>query len=120
MVWIHGGGFFAGSGNPDIYGPEYFMDYDVIVVSVNYRVGPLGFFTLENEEVNCNKFLSENSKRFKSGPDLLIFLKKIVPIPVSILFIFVFSTRHTSNINLIKRRWCAWDSNPGQQNGRRR
>jgi len=51
MVWIHGGGFFAGSGNPDIYGPDYFMDYDVIVVSVNYRVGPLGFFTLENEEV---------------------------------------------------------------------
>ena len=51
MVWIHGGGFFAGSGNPDIYGPEYFMDYDVILVSVNYRVGPLGFFTLENEEV---------------------------------------------------------------------
>jgi carboxylesterase type B len=39
MVWIHGG-------------PEYFMDYDVIVVSVNYRVGPLGFFTLENEQVN--------------------------------------------------------------------
>jgi acetyl esterase/lipase len=52
MVWIHGGGFFAGSGNPDIYGPDYFMDYDVIVVTVNYRVGPLGFFTLENEEVN--------------------------------------------------------------------
>jgi acetylcholinesterase len=51
MVWIHGGGFFAGSGNPDIYGPDYFMDYDVILVSVNYRVGPLGFFTLENEEV---------------------------------------------------------------------
>ena len=51
MVWIHGGGFFAGSGNPDIYGPEYFMDYEVILVSVNYRVGPLGFFTLENEEV---------------------------------------------------------------------
>jgi carboxylesterase type B len=61
MVWIHGGGFFAGSGNPDIYGPDYFMDYDVIVVSVNYRVGPLGFFTLENEEVkndylNCLPF----------------------------------------------------------------
>jgi acetylcholinesterase len=54
MVWIHGGGFFAGSGNPDIYGPDYFMDYDVIVVSVNYRVGPLGFFTLENEEVEKN------------------------------------------------------------------
>ncbi len=49
MAWIHGGGFFAGSGNPDIYGPEYFMDFDVIVVTINYRVGALGFFTLENE-----------------------------------------------------------------------
>ncbi len=64
MVWIHGGGFFAGSGNPDIYGPDYFMDYDVIVVSVNYRVGPLGFFTLENEEVKMTIWIVYHLRKF--------------------------------------------------------
>ena len=39
MVWIHGGGFTQGSGSPDMYGPERFMDYGVILVSINYRLG---------------------------------------------------------------------------------
>ena len=29
-VWIHGGGFVGGSGNKDLYGPERFMDYDIV------------------------------------------------------------------------------------------
>jgi carboxylesterase type B len=37
MVWLHGGGFFMGSGTPNVYGPEYLMDYDVVLVTVNYR-----------------------------------------------------------------------------------
>ncbi len=41
MVWIHGGGFRAGSGR--IAG-EVFAARDVVVVSLNYRLGPLGFF----------------------------------------------------------------------------
>ena len=39
MVWIHGGGFTQGSGSPEMYGPERFMDYGVILVSINYRLG---------------------------------------------------------------------------------
>lgn len=35
------------SGNADKYGPEYLMDYDVIFVTFNYRLGPLGFLNLE-------------------------------------------------------------------------
>ena len=34
------------------------------------------------------------------------------------LFIFVFSTRYNLNWNWKKHRWCAWDSNPGRQDGR--
>ncbi len=37
MVWVHGGGFFAGTGNPDLYGPEHLMDEDVVLVTFNYR-----------------------------------------------------------------------------------
>ena len=38
------------------------------------------------------------------------------------LFIFVFSTRYNlnSNLNWKKHRWCAWESNPGRQDGRRK
>ena len=30
MVFIHGGGFFIGSGLPDFYGPERLLDHDVV------------------------------------------------------------------------------------------
>lgn len=42
MFWIYGGGFIAGHSAPDLYGPDYFMDKDVVFVSFNYRVGPFG------------------------------------------------------------------------------
>jgi para-nitrobenzyl esterase len=41
-VWIHGGAFVAGSGNP-YDGSEMARDGDVIVVTINYRIGVLGF-----------------------------------------------------------------------------
>ena len=33
----------------DFYGPDHLLDEDVVLVTFNYRVGPLGFFTLEND-----------------------------------------------------------------------
>lgn len=43
MVFIHGGGFSAGSSISSQYGPEYFMDnQDVVLVTFNYRVGVMG------------------------------------------------------------------------------
>ena len=42
MVWIHGGAFFQGSGNDLIYGPDYIIDKDVILVTLNYRLHVLG------------------------------------------------------------------------------
>ncbi|KAF0291506.1 Esterase FE4 [Amphibalanus amphitrite] len=45
MVYIHGGGFFFGSGDADEYGPHYLMDEPVVLVTFNYRLGPFGFFT---------------------------------------------------------------------------
>jgi para-nitrobenzyl esterase len=41
MVWIHGGGFRSGSG--EIPG-EVMARHGVVVVSFNYRLGPIGFF----------------------------------------------------------------------------
>ena len=41
------------------------------------------------------------------------------PIPASFLFIFVLFLLQFQ-YKLKKRRWCAWDSNPGPQDGRHR
>ncbi len=47
MVWIHGGGFVIGSGSQPIYdGAPLTRRGDVVVVTVNYRLGPLGFLHL--------------------------------------------------------------------------
>jgi len=44
MVWIHGGGFMVGSGSTGIYnGHDLARRSDVVVVTINYRLGPLGF-----------------------------------------------------------------------------
>ncbi|OTF69556.1 hypothetical protein BLA29_012012, partial [Euroglyphus maynei] len=44
MVWIHGGAFISGSIFDDIYNPSYMVIMgDVIVVTINYRLGPFGF-----------------------------------------------------------------------------
>jgi para-nitrobenzyl esterase len=47
MVWIHGGGFVIGSGSQPIYdGLPIAKRGDVVVVTINYRLGPLGFMHL--------------------------------------------------------------------------
>jgi carboxylesterase type B len=40
MVFFHGGLFLAGSAST--LSPKYFMDENVVVVTVNYRLGALG------------------------------------------------------------------------------
>jgi para-nitrobenzyl esterase len=44
MVWIHGGGFTSGSGSVFLYrGDHLVRNGDVVVVTINYRLGALGF-----------------------------------------------------------------------------
>lgn len=42
MVWVHGGAFKVGSADEESYGPDYFLQKNVVFVSMNYRMGPLG------------------------------------------------------------------------------
>lgn len=42
MVWIYGGGFQIGKASRDIYGPDYLLSKDVVLVTFNYRLGPFG------------------------------------------------------------------------------
>ncbi|MER5733632.1 carboxylesterase family protein [Streptomyces sp. NPDC002138] len=51
LVWIHGGGFVSGSGSmPQYSGAAFARDGDLVVVSVNYRIGPLGYLHPDVED----------------------------------------------------------------------
>src|ERR1700759_3441784 len=44
IVWLHGGAWLSGAGSLDWYdGAAQAKSGDVVVVGVNYRLGPLGF-----------------------------------------------------------------------------
>ncbi|XP_033209364.1 venom carboxylesterase-6-like isoform X2 [Belonocnema kinseyi] len=50
MVWIHGGGFTTGSAGAKLHRPDYFLQHDIVFVSINYRLGILGFL---NMNIDC-------------------------------------------------------------------
>src|SRR6266849_3278495 len=43
MVWIHGGGFFAGFGGEERHNGARLAEKGAVLVTLNYRLGPLGF-----------------------------------------------------------------------------
>ncbi|MDA8200252.1 MAG: carboxylesterase/lipase family protein [Thermaerobacter sp.] len=46
LVWIHGGALVTGSGRRPTYDGTSFARHGVILVTLNYRLGPLGFLYL--------------------------------------------------------------------------
>jgi len=54
IVHIHGGGFVTNSGTSSVAGPAFLMDEDVIMVSINYRLGIFGFLSLETDDAPGN------------------------------------------------------------------
>lgn len=75
IFYIHGGGWYTGSGNSANIGPQYLLDRDIVLVTVNYRLGPLGkhfvqLKTIEHKQV----FLfvdSQCGKQVFSPPKML-------------------------------------------------
>lgn len=60
MVYIHGGGFAFGSGNSDLQGPDLLLNRDgVCVVTLNYRLGVLGFMSLGTPDYSGNQGLKD-------------------------------------------------------------
>jgi para-nitrobenzyl esterase len=51
LVWLHGGGYLLGSGTVQAEdGASFARSHGVVVVSLNYRLGALGFLDLDGEE----------------------------------------------------------------------
>ncbi|XP_055612208.1 esterase B1-like [Uranotaenia lowii] len=65
MVFIHGGGFIAGTGSSLFYNPIHLVQEGVIVVTINYRLGPLGFLSLPSAGISGNAGLKDQRLAFK-------------------------------------------------------
>jgi len=59
MVWIHGGAYVTGSGSEPTYNGLNLSKQGVIVVTINYRLGPFGFM--------AHPLLSKESPKGTSG-----------------------------------------------------
>uniref|UniRef100_A0A904MV96 Carboxylic ester hydrolase n=1 Tax=Culex quinquefasciatus TaxID=7176 RepID=A0A904MV96_CULQU len=59
MVYIHGGGLRFGTASSFIYDPKHIVQRNVIVVTMFYRLGPLGFLCLPSVGINGNMGLKD-------------------------------------------------------------
>lgn len=82
MVWIHGGAYVGGSG--DVYhGSSFCRKGDVVVVTLNYRLGALGFLPLDaldpdfagagnngiRDQIEALRWVKRNIASFGGDPD---------------------------------------------------
>lgn len=42
LVYLHGGGYNFGSSDSKLYAPDYLMDQNIILVTLNYRLNIFG------------------------------------------------------------------------------
>ncbi|XP_049827157.1 venom carboxylesterase-6-like [Schistocerca gregaria] len=61
IVVIHDGGFTTGSGSLSRFSPEHLMDHNVVLVTFNYRLGPLGFLAAGDMSLPGNVGLKDQS-----------------------------------------------------------
>jgi para-nitrobenzyl esterase len=82
LFWIHGGGFVIGSGSQTIYdGSGLVRRGDVVVVTINYRLGALGFLDLGEQgdvatanagildQIAALRWVQRNIAAFGGDPD---------------------------------------------------
>ena len=47
MIWIHGGAYVTGSANSSMYQLDSLPLHGIVLVTINYRLGPFGFLKLD-------------------------------------------------------------------------
>ncbi|KZC14640.1 Venom carboxylesterase-6 [Dufourea novaeangliae] len=65
MIWLHGCGWICGAGHSEFYGPKFLLDHDVILVTVNYRLGPLGFLSMEDTVLPGNNGMKDQAQSIR-------------------------------------------------------
>lgn len=83
LFWIHGGGFIAGTGNTDEFDGEALNGQGVILITINYRLGALGYLALPEletlhgntgnngllDQIAALKWVYENISTFGGDPE---------------------------------------------------
>ncbi|KAE8748920.1 Carboxyl/Cholinesterase 23 [Frankliniella occidentalis] len=79
--FIHGGSFIFGSGSRNVYGPEFFLLQNVVVVTINYRLNAFGFLNLDNDiapgnagikdQIAALQWVHRNIEKFGGDPKLI-------------------------------------------------
>ncbi len=82
LVWIYGGAYMSGTSTLDVYdGDILSASEEIIVASLNYRVGALGFMCMGNDDFPCNqgmwdqvlalRWIKDNVAKFGGDPNLV-------------------------------------------------
>jgi carboxylesterase type B len=75
---LHPGGFYSATGRSNWGGPQYFLDQDIVLVTLNYRLGSLGFISTGEDapgnnglkdQVMAMKWLQGNIESFGGDPE---------------------------------------------------
>lgn len=84
MIWIHGGAYLTGSANGALYQMDTLASKGVVLVTINYRLGPLGFLKLDEvtnglipstgnegllDQRMAIRWVKENIESFGGNPD---------------------------------------------------
>ena len=77
IVWIHGGNFARGSAAD--FDPDYLLDEEIVLVTLQYRLGMFGFLSTESEDAPGNygmldqvaglQWVKKNIGAFSGDPD---------------------------------------------------
>ena len=74
MIWIHGGALVTGGSSSIMYELTNLAKRGIVIVSINYRLGPLGFLRLE--EVTNGKINSSGNEGLKDQRNAIKWVKK--------------------------------------------
>ena len=79
VVYIHGGAFIMGGGASYFFGPGYLLEQNIVLVTFNYRLGPLGFLSTSDssaagnqgllDQVMVLQWVRDNIDKFGGDPD---------------------------------------------------
>jgi para-nitrobenzyl esterase len=80
LLWLHGGAFVTGyAGGPRQSGAQLAARGDIVVVTANYRLGPLGYLYLNDgggnlgllDQIAALRWVHDNVAAFGGDPDLV-------------------------------------------------
>ncbi|XP_075216882.1 esterase E4-like isoform X2 [Lycorma delicatula] len=79
IVFYHPGAFYSMTGTSSWFGPDYLLDHDVVLVTVNYRLDALGFLTTGDkyaggnngfkDQVESLRWIQKHIRSFGGNPD---------------------------------------------------